>query len=461
MGSTLMVFFGRGLQALSDESWGIDNVRILLDTSAGAPLNVLQIVPKISSFTNTDFKPSGTSRSLQLNGGGFIEGRVTVDLGDVSVVDPGTNTTTIDVFSSGTGMNTIIPNDAGSEVTVTTNGGTSNTVQVSATSFTGFDATASFGTPADGGLPSANVGQAITLFGSGFRTNTNVRFSAINDSGVLTTTIRRVKTVNLDGTEALVDVPNSAVTGDFSVIGADESFPLQIVPRITSFTNTDFRPSGTSRSIQLNGGGFVEGSITVHFGDSDVADPDVSTGTIDVFSSGTGMNSVIPSSPGALVSVTTAGGTSNEIAVSATSFTGISSVSTTGTPADPTEASVDAFGQAVLDGVGFRSNTNVVFPTINDAGVEGTARVRVSSVSLDATSAVVSLPTKVNTGDISVIGIDGSFLLQVVPRITSFTNTDFRPGVNLRLNGRAFNEGNITVHFNGTPVVDPDTAAAR
>ena len=459
-GDTLeMVFFGRGLQALSDESWGIDNVRILLDTSAGAPLNVLQIVPKISSFTNTDFKPSGTSRSLQLNGGGFIEGRVTVDLGDVSVVDPGTNTTTIDVFSSGTGMNTIIPNDAGSEVTVTTNGGTSNTVQVSATSFTGFDATASFGTPADGGLPSANVGQAITLFGSGFRTNTNVRFSAINDSGVLTTTIRRVKTVNLDGTEALVDVPNSAVTGDFSVIGADESFPLQIVPRITSFTNTDFRPSGTSRSIQLNGGGFVEGSITVHFGDSDVADPDVSTGTIDVFSSGTGMNSVIPSSPGALVSVTTAGGTSNEIAVSATSFTGISSVSTTGTPADPTEASVDAFGQAVLDGVGFRSNTNVVFPTINDAGVEGTARVRVSSVSLDATSAVVSLPTNVNTGDISVIGIDGSFLLQVVPRITSFTNTDFRPGVNLRLNGRAFNEGNITVHFNGTPVVDPDTGS--
>ena len=416
----------------------------------------MQVVPRITSFTNSDFRPSGASRNLTLIGNGFVEGGITVHFGDTDVIDPDVSTGTIDVFSVGTGITSVIPPNPGALVSVTTAGGTSNEVEVSATSFTELIASADFGTPADGGERSANVGQSITLEGTNFRSNSNVAFPTVGDTGISGFSTVRVSGVNIDGTEAVVTVPNTAVTGNVTMPGNDGSIFLQVVPRITSFTNSDFRPSGASRNLTLVGNGFVEGGITAHFGDTDVIDPDVSTGIIDVFSVGTGMNSVIPSNPGALVSVTTAGGTSNEVEVSATSFTELIASADFGTPTDGGERSANVGQSITLEGTNFRSNSNVTFPTVNDSGITGFSTVRVSGVNIDGTEAVVTVPNTAVTGSVTMPGNDDSFFLQVVPRITSFSFTSFSPGSNLRLNGRGFVEGDITIHFGGTDVVDPN-----
>ena len=75
-----------------------------------------------------------------------------------------------------------------------------------------------------------------------------------------------VSSVAPDGLSAQVNVPYTAVTGDITVPGATGSATLQVVPRLTSFSNSDFRPSGTSRNLSLGGSGFIEGGITVSFG---------------------------------------------------------------------------------------------------------------------------------------------------------------------------------------------------
>ena len=416
----------------------------------------LQVVPRITSFTNSDFRQSGTSRNLTLIGNGFVEGGITVHFGDTDVIDPNVSSTTVDVFSVGTGVSSVIPSNPGALVSVTTTGGTSNEVEVGPTSFTELIASADFGTPTDGGERSANVGQSITLEGTNFRSNSNVAFPTIGDTGISGFSTVRVSGVNIDGTEAVVTVPNTAVTGNVTMPGNDGSIFMQVVPRITSFTNSDFRQSGTSRNLTLIGNGFVEGGITVHFGDTDVIDPDVSTGTIDVFSVGTGITSVIPSNPGALVSVTTAGGTSNEVEVGPTSFTELIASADFGTPADGGERSANVGQSITLEGTNFRSNSNVTFPTVNDSGITGFSTVRVSGVNIDGTEAVVTVPNTAVTGSVTMPGNDDSFFLQVVPRITSFSFTSFSPGSNLRLNGRGFVEGDITIHFGGTDVVDPN-----
>ena len=64
--------------------------------------------------------------------------------------------------------------------------------------------TAGVGTPFDGRLPSANVGQVITIIGAGLNPDTIVTFSAINDAGAPLTRDVRVRRVSAEGTSATV-----------------------------------------------------------------------------------------------------------------------------------------------------------------------------------------------------------------------------------------------------------------
>ena len=426
----------------------------------GVGSRTLLIVPVITSFSNSDFRPSGTSRSLTLNGGGYIEGGTTVGFGAVSVADPGTGTATLDVFSGGTRLNVVIPESGTGKVTVVTAGGTSNAFAVGPTSFTGITATAEAGVPADGGRPSANVGQTVTLRGGGFGSNANVTFPTVNDSGLTGTTSVRVKSVSADGSAATVDVPNMAATGAVRVPGASGSFTLQVVPKITSFSNLDFRPSGTSRDLRLDGGGYIEGGTTVKFGAASVVDPDTGVGTLNVFSSGTVVTVVIPDGGSGSVTVVTAGGTSNAFGVGLTSFSGIAATAGAGVPADAAQPSANVGQTITVSGEDFRGNANVTFPTVDDSGLAGSTSVRVKSVSVGGGSATVTVPDGAATGAVSVPGASGSFTLQVVPKITSYTNSDFRPSGtsrNLGLNGGGFIEGGTTVAFGAVSVADPDT----
>ena len=112
-------------------------------------------------------------------------------------------------------------------------------------------------------------------------------------------------------------------TGALQLAGTSAA-ALQVVPSLNSFNNGNFNPSGTSRSLLLNGGGLIEGSIDVLFGDVTVSDPDAGIETIDVYyGNNTGLGTIIPDAAKGNVRVRSAGGTSNELIVAATSFTAI------------------------------------------------------------------------------------------------------------------------------------------
>ena len=149
-----------------------------------------------------------TTDPVPLSGYMAVEGAVAVSFGPVSLVDPDGGTNIINVHSSATRLDvSALPADAGSEVSVETNGGTSESLFIGPQSFTDIIGSADIGTPADTGERSANVGQLITIEGSGFRTNTKVVFPTVNDAGIDGSVAVRLNYVSADGTEATVAVP--------------------------------------------------------------------------------------------------------------------------------------------------------------------------------------------------------------------------------------------------------------
>lgn len=199
---------------------------------------------------------------------------------------------------------------------------------------------------------------------------------------------------------ASVLVSTGATIGDISVTGAPGTAFLQIVLVLTSYSNNDFAPSGTSRNLRLNGSGFSEDNTDINFGTSTVMDLDTGTNLVDVFSSGTRLDTVIPGNALATVSVTTIGGSSNNLIVGPTQFTGLQAVADQGTPTNGAQPLANV-GQAItIQGQNLDPNTNVVFPTLTDTGVAGTATVRVSYVCIGGrTSATVFVPNRAATGN--------------------------------------------------------------
>jgi hypothetical protein len=312
--SLLLSFFDGGLEGVTNESWGLDNVRIYVDSGAvpaqpASTIPFLQVVPRLTHTEfNSDFTPGSF---IRLRGTGLTEGSTNVNLGAVQVVDPDNGTNVINVHSGGLGLDLDVPSGAGSVITVTNAGGVSNPINAGPLTFTDIATAAVSGVPGNPAAPSANAGQTITVVGTGITSSTNVQFTAADDNGVQGVLFRRVSNINPAGTEATVVVPNGAVTGPVKLFGAAGEVQLQVVPFISSFS---LFSSGPNVNLRLQGSGFTEGAITVHIGDDDVIDPDGSTTTINVFSTGTFLDVLMPSQ-GGTVTVTTQGGESNGIKV--------------------------------------------------------------------------------------------------------------------------------------------------
>lgn len=417
----------------------------------------LQIVPHLRSFSNYDFAPSGESRNLNLNGGGFVEGATTVHYGPVPVADPDAGYNTLDVFGAGDALNVIIPDNAGGAVSVTTAGGTSNLLQVGPAGLTSLQATARLGVPTVGGQPSANAGQLITLVGSHLGANSNVRFKMVNDAGVEEMAYVRVSSVSADRSRAAVEVPHGAATGDLSLFGATGAQGLQIVPTLARFYNNDFLPSGSQQTLQLEGSGFVEGQADVAFGDVLLEDPDAGERPIDVWNAGRLLYTAIPDNAKGLVRVTTHGGTSNALAVGPTAFTGLESSARRGEAANPGQPSANAGQIITLRGENLNPNTVLLFPTLDDNGVPGSASVRISGTSADGRSATVQVPDGAISGPVGMAGANGAFFLQIVPVIDDFFLSALTEGNVLFLYGRGFVEGASNVRFGSVVVNDPDS----
>jgi YD repeat-containing protein len=162
-----------------------------------------------------------------------------------------------------------------------------------------------------------------------------------------------------------------------------------------------------------------------------------------------------------LVTVEVGGLISNGANFSLPGIQAINSTATLGTPAIPTQASVNiqGFSQVVqVQGGGFTSTSKVTYPTINEAGVLSPVSITIAP-NADGTTATVFLLSSATTGLWSLDGGDlAPVLLQVVPTLTSFSlppGATFIPGTTLTLSGTGFKEGATTVSFPGVPTPVP------
>src|SRR5262249_5610797 len=99
-------------------------------------------------------------------------------------------------------------------------------------------------------------------------------------------------------------------------------------------------------------------------------------------------------------------------------LTGILAVAASGTPADATQASANPGQIITLQGSGFNSNTDVLFPTIDASGTRGQRTVRAGAVNAAGTALTVVVPTDLAvTGHVRVVGdqTNAQVTLQIVP----------------------------------------------
>ena len=329
---------------------------------------------------------------------------------------------------------------------------------------TGIVASAQSGTPTNPAAASANVRQAITILGDGFDLDTEVVCPTI-ESGNATLSNRKVKPTRVfvvqgtgSGAAIEVVVPDDAITGNVSVVGAPGSFLLQIVPTIVDL---DLLSTGfdTGSSFQISGSGFIEGSLTVNFGATTVVDTSASTGP-NIFNLGIdagldrsdndGISLTVPAGafPG-LITVTTSGGVSAAMLISVAQ---IVSTALAGTPASGAQPSANP-GQLIrIQGGGFDITTEAVFPVIDISGTVTTRAVLPDFVKVDGTMMEVRVPEDALTGTIRVIGSPGAFTLQIVPTLRLVepysSNT-------IRLLGSGFTENSgLSVKFGAVTVGD-------
>ena len=329
----------------------------------------LQIVPTLQDFQNSDFQPGN---QLYLQGGGFVEGATTLFFGATSVADTGVNSGH-DIVGGNSQIYSTIPANPGALLRVRTAGGTSNELTVGPGALTGLQAVATIGTPTNAGLASANIGQTITISGTGLGDNAAVRFPTIDSDGRAGFVTARVSWVAAAGNLVKVVVPDHAVTGDLTIVGAAGTAALQIVPHLTTFSNSDFNRSGASQNLGINGGGFVEGAITVRFGAVNVVDPNTGPATLDVYGS-RDLAVVIPANAGGLVSVVTAGGASNALPVGPSAFNSLPAPSSApnGFSFAGIAFTLDAYRNNILLGdFNFRNQGIQVTLTYTDAAIAG------------------------------------------------------------------------------------------
>ena len=310
---------------------------------------------------------------------------------------------------------------------------------VTGTTLSGITATASSGTPAQTGVPSAVVGQAITLTGSGLRSSDQVLFTGLDSSGNLFDLTATPTSVAADGTSLQVVVPVEAVSGRVRLQGDTVGLFVQVVPTLTDVSGSAGSPFHNS-ALQLTGSGFAEGNVTIGFGTQALVDSGRFTGP-DV-TSNSSLSLTVPNGvPTGPLTITTAGGTSAPFGLT---VTGLVATAATGTPADAAAASANP-GQAItLQGSGLDLTTDVVFLTRDASGTVTEQVVKPTAAS--ATQLTVVVPDTAVTGPVRVVGDQNNtqIPLQIVPVVGGLDVTSVAydgSTAAVTLTGRGFIEG--------------------
>jgi len=434
---------------------GATTARVRLERDSVGLL--LQIVPTIS-----DVAISGAGfigNTLQLSGSGFAEGASAVLLGGLRIDDISRSA---GLSASNTAISLTVPSGAATgPIRVATVGGTSAAFGIG---FTGISAASASGTPAHGAQAAVNPGQTLTLQGTALDATTDVVFQVIDASGNVGEQIVRPSTVNAAGTQALVRVPNEAVSGMVRVVGSANALALQVLPVISDVQVESVAADGSTATLLIAGTGFVEGGGSEYrFGTRTVLDAGATTGP-DVLARNDAVlgyvangyvRVTVPLSAGVFgaISIKTGGGVSGSYSVGLSSIT---SVALSGTPADGAQASANA-GQAVtLNGAGLSTATDVLLRYVDTNGALQLVQLSPSGAALDGSSATLLVPAYANGAfTLQVFGSAAQPLLQIVPTVQGVDVQD-----RTVLLGSGFVEGASSYSFAGATVVDTGVDAS-
>ncbi|MEJ0019610.1 MAG: Ig-like domain-containing protein [Acetobacteraceae bacterium] len=332
------------------------------------------------------------------------------------------------------------------------------------THLTGVVASPGQGIPAIAGAPAANVGQTITLQGHGLSANDQVVFTAIGPAGVIGRPVTPVDAA-ADGTSLTVAVPADAMTGTVRLERDTAGLLLQVVPTLAG-VSAAFGNGYNGSPIGLTGSGFVDGATTIHFGTSTLVDTSRSDGiavqsdTAPPFAPNSRIAATVPRDAAiGPISVTTPGGTS---IVFDESFTGLTAIAASGTPATPALASANP-GQTIrVTGSHLSLDSQFVFETVDTQGTRRQVTATPSAVNDAGTQADLIVPTNAATGVVRMIGDTEatSVPLQIVP-VVSGISVFFVSGdsVTLSLEGAGFIEGDSDYQFGPTLFFDRSLTA--
>ena len=430
----------------------LDNVKLVSVATGKAYLNdrfdqslpentiPLQIVPVLESgYINTGGAYRGNT--LYLSGHGFIPGQTTINIGGL-LVSPTYNSYNNSVYVT-------VPTGAPTgPINIITDGGTSVAFQQR---FEGITALPVSGTAKDNISPAANPGQAITLNGSGFDTQTSIIFRVdFGSNGSQTEYVVRPEAVSADGSSAVVIVPDGAVSGVVEVVGDQlaAAIPLQIVPVVKSAVLNSI--SGGVANYTLFGNGFVEDNSTYTFGSTSVID----TGNqADVYYGSVSINVPIAAGITGAISVSSNGGISTPF-----SFGTLSAVGTalSGTPADAAIASANPGQTVTLTGGKFDTSSYLQATYLSGGGNTAVRALYPQALAPDGSSANYQIP--VDLGGVVTLSLAGAaddVPIQVVPFVTQVTGS---PGQNITISGRGFiDDVPSNYDIGGIKVAEPST----
>ena len=319
------------------------------------------------------------------------------------------------------------------------------------TTIGGILSTASSGIPRQSGVASANVGQVITLIGTGFTASDEVFITEVSDEGFLTGRPNVPISVAADGTSMQLVVQHYATSGTVRLMRETSGIFLQIVPTVTNLTATPYEDI-------LSGEGFAEGATAVNFGAQTLQDSgttfgiDVRSYYFDFDNAESQAHYVRPAGvPPGPITVSTIGGTSAPLGLS---VSGLAALAPSGSPADASKPSANAGQQITFQGSGFKADTTIVFSTIDDSGIMRLFFALPDTVNIDGTEITVAVPSTAITDYVKVLGDQTGtlFWLQIVPVVTSIDVDNVGHGLVL---GKGFIEGHGTRYqFGNALLVD-------
>uniref|UniRef100_UPI003CF3B8E5 Ig-like domain-containing protein n=1 Tax=Massilia sp. TSP1-1-2 TaxID=2804649 RepID=UPI003CF3B8E5 len=301
------------------------------------------------------------------------------------------------------------------------------------------DIRAASGTAAIPSAPSANPGQQIGLAVPFDPSTAKLQVKVVDSNGTVSTVVVPVARVNSATGTAYFNLPGDAVSGDavvYSQVGAvrtdftDGTFPLQIIPVITSIDVQSVSADGSSAVVVLHGAGFVEGALSEYrFGAQVITDTGTASGpdvqSVYDYVAGQYVNGqvsiTVPLTNGVFgaINVKTAGGVSASFSAS---LDAVQALAFSGTPADAATASANP-GQAItLRGTGLSTDSDILLRYTDYNGAAAMVRVSPVAASADGTQATLLVPFEANgVFSLQMFGSASQPLLQIVPTLTRFS----------------------------------------